>query len=635
MAVAAFIFALAILPDQGPTPIEKAVVGHEDFSFASNGVKAPTGRKPEAAKLWFNDGTWWADMFRPARDAYTINRFDLERQEWVDTGTIIDDRNASRADVLWDGTHLNAISGGTDPTSSKHAAVYARFSYDPASRQYKMDSGYPVRVTKGGAETFVLARGDDGRLWVTFTENQQVMVTHTLDTDRNWTVPYVLPVPQASNLTPDDIAAPVDFEGHVGVMWSDQAAGAMYFASHANGAPDDAWSVSAALQGPALADDHMNLKSLRRDPSGLVFAVVKTSRNDAADSRPSDPLIMLLVLRRDGIWDQHVVGTVADNQTRPLLMIDTDHRTLHVFMSAPCCSGGSIYEKSTSLDDISFAEGVGDLFIESTADGINNPTSTKQNLTTDTGLVVLASDDKIDRYLHNWLALDGPPVSQPSPAPTLGAVIPTSGGGSLSDRVAPGAEWFSDSFESGNLDGMTSVKTGPDSTARVESDDPRSGLREANLAAGTADGAFAYGQWTLPSPQASLAVDMEIQVAGDGPSGGNVPLLRLFDTEGDRLLSIYRQNGGDGRIWVAAASDRVPSDGRLNLKTWAHLSVVVGATGGASATISVAMDGQPIVEVPLPSIDGPVISTIQVGNDTKNQPFSIDIDDIVISRVAG
>jgi hypothetical protein len=630
----AAIFALAVVPGSGPAPSQRALVGYEDFSFASNGVKAPTGRKPEAAKLWFNDGTWWADMFRPARDAYTINRFDLERQDWVDTGTIIDDRNASRADVLWDGTHLNAISGGTDPTSSKHAAVFARFSYDPASRQYRMDSGYPVRVTEGGAETFVLARDDDGRLWVTFTEDQQVYVTHTLDTDRNWTVPFVLPVPQASDLTPDDIAAPVGFEGHVGVMWSDQAAGAMYFASHANGAPDDEWSVSAALQGPALADDHMNLKALRGDPAGLVFAVVKTSRNDAADSRPSDPLIVLLVLRRDGIWDQHVVGTVSDNQTRPLLMIDTDHRMLHVYMSAPCCSGGSIYTKTASLDAISFPEGAGDLFIESTAEGINNPTSTKQNLTRETGLLVLASDDKLDRYLHNWLALDGPPVAQPSPVPTLTAVIPSTGGDNLSDRVAPGAAWFSDGFENGSLDSMTSVKTGPDSAARVESDDPRSGLREANLVAGTADGAFAYGRWTLPSPQASLAVDMEIQVADDGPAGGNVPLLRLFDTTGDRLVNIYRQNGGDGRIWVATGSARVPTDGRLNLQTWTHISVVIDASGGANnATISVAMDGQPIVQAAIPAIDGPVISTVQVGNDTKNQPFSIDLDDVVIARL--
>src|SRR6266550_4010946 len=118
---------------------------YEDFSFAANGVKAPTGRKPEAAKLWVTDGTWFGAMFRPTRDAYTINRFDPATQQWIDTGTIIDDRNVSRADVIWDGTHLYAISGGTDPASDKHAAVLDRFSYDAATRSFSMDRGFPIR----------------------------------------------------------------------------------------------------------------------------------------------------------------------------------------------------------------------------------------------------------------------------------------------------------------------------------------------------------------------------------------------------------------------------------------------------------------------------------------------------------
>src|SRR3970040_3178956 len=100
----------------------------------------------------------------------------------------------------------------------------------------------------------------------------------------------------------------------------------MYFASHPNGADDASWDCSTAIQGPGLADDHMNLKALRDDPAGRVFAVIKPSLNDAPEADPTGPLIMLLVLQADGTWDQYVVSRVVDCQTRPLLLLDHARR---------------------------------------------------------------------------------------------------------------------------------------------------------------------------------------------------------------------------------------------------------------------------------------------------------------------
>jgi hypothetical protein len=632
-AVIAGLTVPSILPG-GPVaegPVTPAGVGFQDFSFAANGVKAPTGRKPESAKLWFNDGFWWGAMFRPTRDAYTINRFEAATQQWVDTGTIIDDRNVARADVVWDGTYLYAISGGTDPTSDKHASVLDRFAYDAVTRSYSMDRGFPIRITDGGAETFVLDRADDGQLWVTFTHLQTVYVTHSLGTDRDWTRPFPIPVRQATDLTPDDIAAVTAYEGHVGVMWSDQTDGAMYFAEHANGAPDDAWSVSAAIQGPALADDHMNLKSLRRDPAGLVFAVVKTSRNDSPDASPDDPLIVLLVLTRDGLWEQHVVGTVDNEPTRPLLLIDTDHRQLHVFFSAPCCSGGTIYTKTASLDQIEFGPGVGTPFIRSTSNRLNNPASTKQNVTAQTDLLVIASDDRDDRYMHNYLQLDDPPVPQPSLTPPL----PGGSAGPVADPgvdAAPGALLFTDNFESGTLSRWTNVETGSDSTAAVDSTAGRYGQAAAHLSAGPDEGAYAMARVALKSPQATLAVGLDVKVHLEGPSEGNVPLLRLFDSDGKRLVAVYRQNLKDGRLWVGVGADHVPSQAKLDLDTWANLAVDVHPDGrDAGSVISVRLDGRLVAQVPAAELVEPT-SIIQVGNDSKNQPFDLYVDDVRVTR---
>jgi hypothetical protein len=628
--IAGLTFPSILSGQPAPTDANPAGVGQEDFSFAANGVKAPTGRKPEAAKLWFNDGSWWGELFRPSRDAYTINRFDVTTQQWIDTGTIIDDRNASRADVVWDGTHLYAISGGTDPTSDKDAAVLDRFSYDAGSRSYSMDRGFPIRITDGGAETFVLDRADDGQLWVTFTHQQTVFVSHSLGTDRDWTRPFPIPLPQAINLTSDDIAAVTAYEDHIGVMWSDQTDGAMYFAEHANGSPDDAWSVSAAIQGPALADDHMNLKSLRRDPAGLVFAVVKTSRNDAPNARPDDPLIVLLVLNRDGVWEQHVIGTVDDEPTRPLLLIDTDHRVLHVFFSAPCCSGGTIYSKTSSLDDIQFDSTVGTPVIRSTSNRLNNPTSTKQNVNAQTGLLIIASDDRNDRYMHSFETLAGPPDTGPSPAPPLPG--PSSESGPVVGvDASPGPVLFEDTFESGTLSRWTSVKTGPGSTAVVETAAGRYGQDAAHLEAGSDEGAFAYARVALPSAQATLTVGLDVKVHLEGPLGANVPLLRLFDSRGKRLVTIYRQNASDSRLWIGLGSEHIPTQARLGLDTWGHLAVEMRRDGVNAATVvSVRLDGRLVAEASASSL--PSTSIVEIGNDSANQPFDIFVDDVRVSR---
>jgi hypothetical protein len=466
---------------------------------------------------------------------------------------------------------------------------------------------------------------------VTFTHLQTVYATHSLGTDRDWTRPFAIPVPQATDLTPDDISAVIAYEGHVGLMWSDQTDGAMYFAEHTNGAPDDAWSVSAAIQGPALADDHLNLKSLRRDPAGLVFAVIKTSRNDAPDARPDDALIVLLVLTRAGLWEQHVVGTVGDEPTRPLLAIDTDHRQLHVFFSAPCCSGGTIYTKTSSLDEIDFGPGVGTPVIRSKSNRLNNPASTKQNVTAQSGLLVIASDDRDDRYMHNFLELDGPAVAHPSPAPPL----PDASAGPVADPgvdAPPGAVLFEDNFESGTLARWAKVETGPGSTATVDNKAGRYGQAAIHLSAGPDEEAFAAARLVLKAPQTTIAIGLDVKVRQEGPEGGNVPLLRLFDAAGKRLISVYRQNLADGRLWVGAGSDHAPTQAKLDLDTWGNLTVEVHPNGrDAGSIVSVRLDGRLVAEVPATGMVKPT-SIIQIGNDSKNQPFDVYVDDVRVIR---
>src|SRR5215218_1864708 len=105
-------------------------VGYRDFSFSANAVTNPTGEKPQS-KLWFNDGVWWASMFNRTVEEYHIYRYDRTTHAWSDTGTLIDERNSSKADTLWDGTHLYVASANQSSTSP--ARLY-RYSYDTATQ---------------------------------------------------------------------------------------------------------------------------------------------------------------------------------------------------------------------------------------------------------------------------------------------------------------------------------------------------------------------------------------------------------------------------------------------------------------------------------------------------------------------
>jgi hypothetical protein len=114
---------------------------------------------------------------------------------------------------------------------------------------------------------------------------------------------------------------------------------------------------------------------------------------------------MLLVRAPAGGWSSYVFGQVKDRHTRPIVELDEANGIIHVFATSPA-SKGTIYEKTTPVDAISFAAGVGTPVIRDADGSVNNATSTKQNVSGSTGLVVAATGG-IGRYWHNYLPLPG------------------------------------------------------------------------------------------------------------------------------------------------------------------------------------------------------------------------------------
>lgn len=420
--VLSMVVGSVLLARATPSALAANNVGTKDFSYT--GTTAPTGQKPQS-KLWFNDGLWWGSLFNRSTGKFDIYRFNWTTSTWTDTSVVIDERPLSSADMMWDGSHLYAASAVPPGTGGDVSIRLLRYSYNASTKTYSLDSGFPVTVINAAVEVVVFDKDTTGKIWITYTNTnssggRNVYVTHTTTNEQTFITPYVIPTTGATTLTSDDISAVVQFNSQIGVMWSNQNDSTMYFAIHQDGAADTAWTLNPALQGPHYADDHINLKSLQADPSGQVFAAVKTSLNDVNPATSTQPLILLLTLGQNGSWSRTTFGRVVDDHTRPIVLIDSEHRNVYMFATAPGSQGGgAIYYKQSSLDQVSFPDGVGTPFIQSNTDfKINNASSTKQNLSSATGLLVVAGDDSTSYYFHNTLDL-GPasPTATPTDTP--------------------------------------------------------------------------------------------------------------------------------------------------------------------------------------------------------------------------
>ncbi len=389
-----------------PAAADPGDIGWEGPSYAG-GSGSPSGSKPQS-KVWFNDGRWWATLYDTVSADFHIWRLDIASRTWIDTGTLVDTRPSSRSDALWTGQHLYIANhvfsenGGTAP------AELRRYSYDSVNKRYTADAGFPVTINNVRSETLVIDREPSGRLWATWVQGGQVMVTHTTTADTAWSAPFALPV-AGSDASSDDISAVVAYRSdRIGILWSNQDDNTMSFAYHLNSSPPGTWSArEIAYTGTNAADDHLDLAPVQ-DVGGRVLAAVKTSRSGSA------VLTHLLDRSPTGTWTSHTYGLGTDNHTRPIAVVDSEHQRVHMFATSGQ-AGGSIYEKTAPLSAIDFPAGSGTpVLTDASSADVNNVTSTKQTVSSATGLVVVATNDSTRRYWTHYDPLGG---SGPGPGP--------------------------------------------------------------------------------------------------------------------------------------------------------------------------------------------------------------------------
>lgn len=488
------VIAALVLP--APALAATGDVGVEGPSHSGTGT--PTGTKRSTSGLWFHDGIWWGNMWDTASADFEIFRFNPSTSTWASTGVTTDTRSSTHHDVLWDGTTLFVASyrfvNDGAAAEPNYPTTLRRYSYNSSTKTYS--SLGSSQINNYRVEALTIDKDSTGRLWASWQQGNRIYLNVTGTDGKTWGTPFPHPA-SLSNVSIDDTSAVIAYGGKVGVMWSRQVGDStdgMYWSVHTDGASNSSWSdAAAAVKGARSGDDHMNLKWLD-STSDRVFAAIKTSFTSS-----SQPLIQLLALDpATSAWTAHTIATVAECPNRVIVLIDETAKKIRTFATYPkpsgttnagvcTSSGGAIYEKSTSLSDISFTTAKTPRIVD--ADQyVHNVTSTKQNLnsakTANSGVLLLADVSATSRYWHFYEGSSGGGGTTDTTAPTVTPTSPAANATNVAGTTNVTAT-FSEAMDPSTVTSAFTLKNGTttvsasvtlDSTGKVATLNPAADL---------------------------------------------------------------------------------------------------------------------------------------------------------------
>ena len=582
--VSSLLTVVVSVVGSAPAQAASGDFGYPDASLTSFGSATPTASKPES-KLWYAGGSWWASM--AASSGYHIYRLNRPTNTWSDTGVALDDRSNTRADALWNGTHLFVAShaSASSSTTTSSSSPTRLYRYSLSGLVWTKDAGFPVNMVNNSSETFVIDQDGTGRLWGTYTLNSAPYIVTTNGDADAASVSFAsafIPGVSGTGMTSDDVSSVISANGRTTVMWGNQNDDTMRVAYHLDGASTTTWTGAIALGGTALADDHINLKAIPGDAQGRIFAVTKTSRNDVT-SDPTEPLIELLVYTATtNTWTSHVVATIADFPTRPILSLDAGADQIHVYFTAPNSSShvynGTIYEKTTSLSSPSFASGRGTPVIRDVANAtMNNATTTKQVVSAATGEVVLAGTESSPRYWHmdtlGGTSPPPPPVASFTGTPTSGTVPLTVNFTDTSTGTPTTWAW---NFGDG----------GTASTQNASHQFTTTGTFTVTLTATNAGGPSTATTTITVNP---FVVTPPVASFTGTPTSGTVPLTVNFTDTSTGTPTTWAWNFGDG----GTASTQNASHQFTTTGTFTVTLTATNAGGPSTATTTITVSAPP------------------------------------------
>jgi hypothetical protein len=385
------------------SPVMWASSGAADFTYGPSVEAAggpATGFKPESKLFVTADNVWWGVF----GDESGVALYRLRDHAWTSVYRLPGSDPWEKADTVLSGSTLWVSLRDSRLTADnpRRSRLY-RLTYD-GSGAWSLAAPV-VSITTARPETVTVDVAANGRLWTAFIVNGAIRVGRLATSGSSFAF---VTLPGVSPPAADDIAQVVAFSdaqgAKIGVLWSDQATGrdwlAWRFATSTQPLGvgwtiETAWGGGVGCSGSLCADDHLNAKTA----DGVLYAVVKTSMNDAASPDPGAPLIVLLRRSASGMWTSTTVSTVAENASRPVLVLAPSRDRMFVFAERNF-RGTYVWDSSLSAP----AFGTATAWTVSGSKPIGNPTATKQAVDATTGLVVETSLGSTDTYWHNELA---------------------------------------------------------------------------------------------------------------------------------------------------------------------------------------------------------------------------------------
>ena len=122
--------------------------------------------------MWFNDGSWWGNLWDTSSSDFHIFRFNSATGSWVNTGVATDTRANTHHDVLWDGTTLYVASyrfvNDGLPAQPDYPTTMRRYSYNPSNKTYTLLSS--ERINNQRVENLTIDKDSTGRVSATWQQ---------------------------------------------------------------------------------------------------------------------------------------------------------------------------------------------------------------------------------------------------------------------------------------------------------------------------------------------------------------------------------------------------------------------------------------------------------------------------------
>jgi len=342
----------------------------------------PTRDKSQS-KVWYADGLWWAWL--PSGTQSTLWRREVGGvwREVTNVGERFDSI-PGLADVWPENSFVAAVVHTSD------LLTFATLHYDLSKKGYFLNQNLVQWTFQGGSEisNATLARDEAGIWFVSYVRDFKVWVVVSEDTKGiSWFEPLVL----ADQVTKIDKSIVFPLQGGVGVMWGDQnnSIETVEVRIHQLEASHDDWLASEVLRtGKNVAEDHFNA-ALALD--GSVYISTMDDRNVLGEA-----LLIMWVRTPNGQWKSIPYADLTNEikPTRAIVLLrekSDQFFIVHNNLIKGKNTYGEIVYRCGSHSNHTITSHFFPLIRRSGFD-VRDPTSTKQRLSTENELLVLASD---------------------------------------------------------------------------------------------------------------------------------------------------------------------------------------------------------------------------------------------------